>query len=146
MSDSGLTGDDPIPGGTQISVTIVLGAVLLIMGIVGFASGGRLLVFDVNPFHNGFHVLTGALAVTAGLYADGVYADEFNKAAGVVYGLLVLFQLIAPGAAEALMNANAADLWLHVGLALAFGGVGFALPDRETTRTDAAQPTDRSSR
>jgi hypothetical protein len=135
-----------MPGGTQVSVTVLLGATLLVAGIVGFASGGQLLVFGVNPFHNTFHLLTGALAVTAGLYADGVYADEFNKAAGVVYGLLVVFQLVLPEAAAALLNADLADLWLHVGLAVAFGGVGFALPDRDTRRTDAGQAADRSGR
>ncbi|MFC4448530.1 DUF4383 domain-containing protein [Halorussus aquaticus] len=146
MADSDLSGDDRIRGGTQISVTVVLGGVLLVMGIVGFASGGQLLVFGVNPFHNVFHLLTGALAITAGLYADGVYADEFNKTAGVVYGLLVIFQLVAPDAAAALLNADLADLWLHVGLALAFGGVGFALPDRERRATETGQAAERSGR
>lgn len=138
--------DDRLRGGTQISVTVVLGAVLIVAGIVGFASGGQLLVFGVNPFHNTFHLLTGALAVAAGLYANGVYADEFNKTAGVVYGLLVVFQLVAPETAEALLNADFADLWLHVGLALAFGGVGFALPDRETRPADAEETADGTGR
>ena len=146
MSESTLADDGRIPGGTQISVTLLLGVVLLIMGIVGFASGGQLLVFGVNPLHNVFHLLTGALAVAAGLYADGEYTDEFNKTAGVVYGLLVLFQLVAPDAAAALMNADLADLWLHVGLSLVFGGVGFALPDRDTRRTEADHPAERSGR
>lgn len=144
MGESELSDDGRIPGGTQISVTVLFGAVLLVAGIVGFASGGQLIVFGVNPFHNVFHLLTGAAAIAAGLYADGVYADEFNKTVGVVYALLVIFQLVAPGAAAALLNADLADLWLHIGLALAFGGVGFALPDRETRRAEAGQPADGS--
>ncbi|NEU58501.1 DUF4383 domain-containing protein [Halorussus sp. MSC15.2] len=146
MANSDLADDDRIPGGTQISVTVVLGGVLLVMGIVGFASGGQLLVFGVNPFHNVFHLLTGALAIVAGLYANGVYADEFNKTAGIVYGLLVIFQLVAPEVAAQLLNADFADLWLHVGLALAFGGVGFALPDRERSAAESGQVADRSGR
>ncbi|WP_435180689.1 DUF4383 domain-containing protein [Halorussus sp. AFM4] len=138
MADD-LTDDGRLRGGTQISATVLLGAVLLVAGIVGFAAGEELLVFGVNAFHNSFHVLTGVLAIAAGLYADGVYADEFNKAAGVVYGLLVIFQLLLPEAAAALLNADFADLWLHVGLALAFGGVGFALPDREASEVETGQ-------
>lgn len=146
MGQSDPTDGGRLRGGTQISVTVLLGAVLLVMGIVGFVSGGQLLVFGVNPVHNVFHLVTGALAVGAGLYANGLYADEFNKTAGVVYGLLVIFQLVAPDAAAALMNADLADLGLHVGLALLFGGVGFALPDRDRRPADATQPTDRSGR
>lgn len=146
MADSDLADDDRIPGGTQISVTVLLGAALLVVGIVGFAAGGQLLVFGVNLLHNVFHLLTGALAVTAGLYADGEYADEFNKTAGVVYGLLVIFQLVAPKMAAELLNVNLADFWLHVGLAVVFGGVGFALPDRERSAAETGQATDRSGR
>ena len=132
--------------GIQLSVTVLLGATLLVVGIVGFAAGEQLLVFGVNPLHNAFHALTGLLAVAAGLYANGEYADEFNKTAGVVYGLLVVFQLVAPAAAEALLNADTADLLLHVGLALAFGGVGFMLPDADTRRAEADRPADRDVR
>lgn len=136
-------GDDGyIPGGTQISVTVLLGTTLLIGGIVGFAAGDELLVFGVTPLHNALHALTGLLAVAAGLFEYGEYADEFNKAAGVVYGLLVVFQAVTPGLAEALLNAHAADLWLHIGLTLAFGGVGFLLPDRDTEAEPTAEPTD----
>ena len=146
MARTDSTDGGRLPGGTQVSVTVLLGAVLLVVGIVGFMSGGQLLVFGVNPAHNVFHLVTGALAVAAGLYANGLYADEFNKTAGVVYGLLVIFQLVAPGAAAALLNADLADLGLHIGLALLFGGVGFALPDRDRQPAEAAQPTDRRGR
>ena len=146
MARTDSTDGGRLPGGTQVSVTVLLGAVLLVVGIVGFMSGGQLLVFGVNPVHNVFHLVTGALAVTAGLYANGLYADEFNKTAGVVYGLLVIFQLVAPDAAAALLNADLADLGLHIGFALLFGGVGFALPDRDRRPAEAAQPTDRRGR
>ena len=132
--ESETTDEGYLRGGVQISVTVLVGAVLLVVGIAGFASGEQLFVFGVNPLHNVVHAVTGLAAVTAGLYRNGEYADEFNKTAGVVYGVLVVVQLVFPDFVAELLNAGTADLVLHILLAVVFGGVGFMLPDRDTDR------------
>jgi hypothetical protein len=100
----------------------VLGAVLLLVGIIGFFNNPVLGIFTVNSLHNWIHVLSGALGLVAGLTMNGRYAKTFNIGFGAIYGLVALLGLL---------EANAADDWLHVAIAAASLGVGFFADKRD---------------
>lgn len=118
-------------GNIQQGTATVGGALLAVAGLAGFLlPGDELIVFGVNLLHNSFHLLSGLLGIAAGTMAAGAYADEFNQAMGVIYGGLIVFQLVAPELAFQLLHADAADLWLHVALTALFGGVGFLIERR----------------
>jgi hypothetical protein len=62
----------------------VVGAVLTLVGVAGFLTGGMLFIFGVNALHNVVHLLSGVLGLAAGFYAGGQWARHYNQGFGVV--------------------------------------------------------------
>ncbi|WP_255195280.1 DUF4383 domain-containing protein [Halorarius litoreus] len=131
MAEANVTAGES--GGTsniQVTVALLFGAVLALVGVLGPVLGGAnndLIVFGRNYLHDAIHLLSGVAGLAAGYYAGGQYAGKYNKALGVVYALVtvlgfVLFDLFAN-----LIALNTADNVLHLALAIAFLAVGFAL-------------------
>jgi hypothetical protein len=117
-------------------LAILFGAVFLLVGILGFfpaltpanAEGERHLLglFEVDTVHNVVHLLSGAVALAAGLlsgYASRLYFKIF----GAVYALVTLVGMIS-GSALGLFHVNGADNFLHLALAVALLAIGFATP------------------
>jgi hypothetical protein len=91
-------------------------------------------IFHVNAAHNAVHLLTGVIALVAGMAGVGA-SKTFFKIFGVVYGLVaVLGFVVGDGMLLGLISNNAADTWLHVGIAAVSLIIGFA-PSSEPTRT-----------
>jgi len=128
----------------------LIGAVLLIAGIVGFfysASFGSpgevdavIGVLDVNAWHNIVHILSGALgllAFRAGLQASRTYALVF----GLVYIVVAIWGLIL-GDKESILGfipVNTEDNILHVILGVL--GIGaYAASNPETEAGAPRQP------
>lgn len=123
-------------------VAKILGAVLVVVGILGFipalvgAGGtGTLIMFGVNPLHNVIHLATGAILLAVGFMADGKNARMTNQVIGVVY-LLVAILGFAGILVPDLLNTTAdtvmhADNVLHLLLGIVLAGVGFGV--KETT-------------
>lgn len=108
----------------QPAAATLVGSILLLLGLAGFVSpGDQLLGLGVNPLHNLFHAVTGAIGVFVGYHRDGVWADEYNRGMAVIYGLLFLTWVVVPVVTEELLNAGFADAMLHLALALVFGVV-----------------------
>jgi hypothetical protein len=116
---------------------LVFGAVLLLMGIVGFfvspsfavgsaveANKGSLLGFDINGWHNVIHLLSGAVGLAmAGTPAT---ARLFALGFGVVYALVTVLGLITTSPLLGLIPINGADNVLHLLIAAAGIGAGLA--------------------
>jgi hypothetical protein len=130
----------------------IVGAVLLIAGIIGFfysASFGSpgnvdavFGILDVNAWHNLIHILSGALGLLAfasGWRSSRVYALVF----GVVYIVVAIWGFII-GAHESILGfipINTEDNVLHVILGvLGLAAYAMSEPRREvgTTRARAA--------
>lgn len=126
------------------SVAAVVGAVFVIVGILGFipgitshygdlsfaghGSGAKLLgLFQVSILHNIVHLLFGIVGVALAKTAEG--ARTYLVGGGVVY--LVLWLIGVIGAAD-WIPVNTADNWLHLGL-----GVGMIALGYVTSRTAA---------
>jgi hypothetical protein len=128
---------------------LVIGATLLIAGIVGFfynASFGTgddierdavLGILDVNGWHNVVHIASGAI----GLLVVGSYsgARVYALAFGGIYLLVALLGFIA-GDGEEILNlipVNTEDNFLHLLIGLAGVGAGLATP---STLAPSTQP------
>ena len=126
------------------SVAAVVGAVFVIVGILGFipgitshygdlsfaghGSGAKLLgLFQVSILHNIVHLLFGIVGVALAKTAEG--ARTYLVGGGVVY--LVLWLIGVIGAAD-WIPVNTADNWLHLGLGVGMIALGFV-----TSRTAA---------
>ena len=122
---------------------LVVGAVLLLAGVVGFAysasfgSPGEVDsvfgILDVNAWHNVVHIATGAL----GLLLFRAAAREYALGLGVVYVVVAIWGFLI-GDGESILGfipVNTEDNVLHLVLGLAGLAAGFA-----TRRAVAAPP------
>jgi uncharacterized protein DUF4383 len=110
----------------------VVGVVLLIVGLAGFAMP-HLLGMHLTPIHNIVHLLTAAIALYMGFAASYSAARTFSLVFGAVYLLLGVVGFVAPDVVTAVIGhptASAGDLMpdnlVHVVLGAAFLAVGLA--------------------
>jgi hypothetical protein len=118
---------------------LALGAVLVIVGILGFlaepsfavgngAHRGTLILFDVNGWHNVVHLLSGV----AGLALAGTAARArlFCIGYGTVYIVVTIlgFAVGDGGLLLSLIPINTADNLLHGAIALTALAIGLSTP------------------
>jgi hypothetical protein len=115
-------------------LSVIFGVVFLAIGILGFVPGitqeeHLLGIFHVNAAHNAVHILTGLIALAAGLASEHA-ATLFFRIFGVAYGLVAVLGFFA-GDQPILgfISNNAADTWLHVGIAAVSLILGFAVKE-----------------
>jgi hypothetical protein len=140
--DRGVARGDRNPRTPAQWYTLVFGAVLLLVGILGFISNSNFntgqhlradpfLGFDVNGWHNIVHIASGAV----GLLVIGSYrgARAYALGLGVVYLLVTLLGFIA-GDGDEILNlipVNTEDNFLHLLIGIAGIGAGLATPATE---------------
>jgi hypothetical protein len=113
----------------------VFGAIYILIGIVGFlvtgfddfagSTGDDLIVFEINPFLNLVHFLTG-LVFLAGASSLAA-ARSMNTLVGVAYIVMAILGIRGWLDFLAIDEGPVPDFWLHIGtgvLALFFGTVG----------------------
>jgi hypothetical protein len=128
------------------SVAAIVGAVFLLVGILGFIpgitthygdmtfaghdSGAMLLgVFQVSVLHNIIHLLFGAAGLV--MARTAALARTYLIGGGIIYGVVWLFGLIVDESSSAnFIPVNNADNWLHLILAVGMILLGVLLPMR----------------
>ena len=129
---------------------LAVGAVFLLVGILGFIPGittnfgdmnfighdseAKLLgIFQVNVVHNIVHLLFGVLGLAAARAWES--ARLFLLGGGIVYLVLWLYGIVIDfGSAANFVSLNTADNWLHLFLGIGMIGVGSIL-GRTAART-----------
>src|SRR3954447_12945885 len=125
--------------------SLVFGAVLLIVGIVGFfvnakfgtgskPPGDNLIVFRVNGWHNIVHIASGLVGLALARTAAG--ARLFALGFGIVYGIVTIYGLIAGSNVLGIVAINGADNVLH--LLIAAAGLAAYAASRTTAREPRA--------
>jgi len=124
----------------------VVGAVLTILGIIGFfysssfGSPGNVGdifgIFSVNGWHNVFHLATGLLGLAMAGYAARTYALGI----GLLYLVVAIWGFIIGGGDSILsiVPVNAADNVLHLIIGLVGLAAGAASPVRQRAARAAA--------
>ncbi len=120
-------------GGYAVTKTMatVFGVVFLLVGILGFIPGvtnDSMLfgLFHVNVAHNVVHLLSGAIALWAGMQS-AAYSKTYFQVFGVIYALVaILGFVVADGDVLGFISNNTADTWLHVVIAVIALYFGFA--------------------
>ncbi len=113
------------------NLAMVFGVVFLLIGVLGFVPGvtndGMLLgIFEVDAVHNVIHLLTGILAILAGMKG---MAKLYFKVFGVVYALVTILGFVAGGNILGLIQTNMADDILHLVIAVVALYAGFVMKD-----------------
>ena len=125
-------------------LSLVIGAVYLLVGVVGFFITGfdnffghdtneTIIGFEINPFHNIVHILIGAAGLLLARTLAG--ARTYGWLLAVGYGATFVYGLFAVGQTWDFLSLNWADNWLHLvsalaGLAIALGPVRNAVTGR----------------
>ena len=116
------------------TAAIVLGAVFILVGILGFIPNPLVSptgLFAVNTPHNLIHLVTGAAFLYGAFSSFG--ATLALKIFGAVYALVAIIGLFTSGnMLLGFVQVNHADHWLHVVLAAVILAAGFMLPDEAT--------------
>jgi hypothetical protein len=112
--------------GLQTTFSIILGAILLLVGVVGFFDELIFGLFSVNALHNLVHILSGAVPLWAGLWGGTKISRLWLKIFGIIYLLTAILGFLGLGT---FLAVNTADNWLHVVLGVVIAGVGFFAPD-----------------
>ena len=123
--------------------SIVVGAVFLLVGVLGFVPGitsnfdqltfaghhseaALLGLFNVSILHNIVHLLFGIAGVTLARTFDG--ARSYLVGGGIIYLVLFIYGLVIDHDSSAnFVPVNDADNWLHLILAIAMIGLGVVL-------------------
>src|SRR5581483_2277433 len=105
------------------TIALLFGVIFLVVGLLGFvpalAPNQMLLgIFHVNAAHNVVHLLSGVLALWAGL-SSVTYSRLYFRIFGVVYGLVAIPGFaVGKGMVLGIISNNTADAALHVLIAL----------------------------
>jgi Domain of unknown function (DUF4383) len=126
--------------------SLVFGATLLLVGIVGFianssfgsgsnVNGSDLIIFEVNGWHNLVHIASGLVGLA--LWRNPATARLFALGFGAVYGLVTLYGFIDGNDVIGLIPVDTADNLLHLAIAATGIAAGLASTDRRraTART-----------
>jgi hypothetical protein len=119
--------------------SLTLGAVLVLVGLVGFlvepsfavgdnAQRGTLILFDINGWHNVVHLLSGIVGLA--MAGTAAKARLFSIGYGIVYVLVTIlgFAVGDGGLLLSIIPINTADNVLHLAVAVTGIGVGLASP------------------
>jgi hypothetical protein len=127
--------------------SLLFGAVLLVVGIVGFVAdssfdtggnvqGDDLIVFEVNGWHNLVHIASGLVGLALARTAAG--ARAFALGFGAVYLIVTIWGFADGESVLGLLPVNDADNFLHLGIAVLGLAAGLASSPREGARAAAA--------
>ncbi len=132
---------------------LVVGAVFLLVGVLGFVPGittsygdlqfaghmsdAKLLgIFQVSILHNIVHLLFGVAGVLMARTVAG--SRSYLVGGGVIYLVLWIYGLvIGMDSAANFVPVNHADNWLHLVLGVAMVALGFVLAPKGSGRTAA---------
>ena len=97
-------------------LTLILGVVFLILGVLGFVQNPVLGLFEIDTMHNAVHLLSGAAALicwSKGLGTTKMYLLVF----GAIYGVVAVLGFVKPSPLLGLITVNMMDNYLHTGIA-----------------------------
>ena len=107
---------------------MVVGAVLVLLGLLGFVQAPILGIFGVNMAQNILHLVGGALGLWLGYSGSG---KNYNMGLGIVAAVVAVLGLVPPTATllESIFAINPAITWLHAGVAVVSLGVAFGVKE-----------------
>ncbi|MBI3026733.1 DUF4383 domain-containing protein [Candidatus Woesearchaeota archaeon] len=107
---------------------MVIGAVLVLLGLVGFVQAPILGIFGVNPAQNVLHLVGGAVMLWFGYKGSGKTANMVLGVVAAVVGVLGLVPVVKELLAS-LFAINMAITWLHLAVAVVSLGVAYGVKE-----------------
>ena len=85
----------------------ILGAILILVGLIGFVNNPIFGLFGVNVLHNLIHIVTGAALVYGGM-AGGSTMGLIARVFGIIYAIVTVGSFV-PGLNDLLNKALTSD-------------------------------------
>lgn len=113
----------------------IFGAVLLILGVLGFVPGASIQleglphlfgIFAHDATFNIVHIVTGAIGLLAA--SSDRYAKWYLQIFGIIYALIAVAGFLQGDTVIGLFTVNMAGNLLHFGLSIGLLLAGFTLP------------------
>ncbi len=108
----------------MILFTRILGALLIVLGIVALVQNPVLGLFQIDSTLATSHIITGIIALGAA-FAGKSYTRLFLIVFGILWALLAIIGFVNNGDVFGLLTTNRADSYVHAVIALASLWVGF---------------------
>ncbi|MBI3035001.1 DUF4383 domain-containing protein [Candidatus Woesearchaeota archaeon] len=107
---------------------MVIGAVLVLLGLVGFVNNPILGLFGVNAAQNILHLVGGGLGIWLATKGSG---KAFNMWAGVVALVVGVLGLVpgVSGLLASIFGINAAISYLHIAVGIVSLGVAYGVKE-----------------
>ncbi|MEI6400079.1 MAG: DUF4383 domain-containing protein [bacterium] len=121
-------------------VTMILGVVVLLVGLLGFVNNPVLGIFAVDAIHNLIHIIVGIVLIMG---AKGANTAKTLKTVGIVVILVALLGFFVSndeGKILGLIMSNSAANWLHLILGVVFVGLSMKDSNKMATTTPS-QPS-----
>ena len=110
------------------NIVMAIGAILVLVGIIGFWNDPVFGIFEVDTLHNLVHLGTGAIMIWMAMSGMARLSAQIF---GVVYGLVAVLGLVLPGdMLLGLLEVNLHDDILHLVLAIVFLYAGFMMKEK----------------
>ncbi|HEX7022548.1 MAG TPA: DUF4383 domain-containing protein [Trueperaceae bacterium] len=118
----------------QRLATLLISAILTVLGLVGFFSGTQLFGLGSDALHNSLYLLAGII----GLAADWQdRSNTYNRAAGAFFLLVAVLGFVAAGLGGTTLEVTSADNVFHLVLGAVLAAIGFAPKTLGRWRTTA---------
>ena len=142
-------GDDDLSQSPARLFCLVVGATLVLVGVLGFIAesafdtgggvdGENFIIFEVNGWHNVVHIASGLFLLALMRRHDTARLAALSF--GAIYGVVTLIGLIDGKDVLGVFPVNPADNILHIALTIAAFAAGLA-PPRDRTRVNAPRTT-----
>lgn len=121
---------------------LIFGVIFVLVGILGFIPNplvGMNGIFDTNTAHDVVHLLLGIVLLVVAFWAP-TQSALWLKILGVVYLLVALLGFFSGSPLLGFIEANSADNWLHVVLAVVLFLAGWFAKDDMMMKSAAAMP------
>lgn len=110
----------------QKTYAMVMGAVLVLVGLIGFVNAPILGIFGVNTAQNLLHLVGGALMLYYGNKGSGKTA---NQTLGIISAVVAVLGFVpgANGLLASIFAINRAITYLHAAIAVVSLGVAYGV-------------------
>ncbi len=125
---------------TSKNVSLAFGLPFIAAGFLGFTQNPVLSpngLFEVNMMHNLLHISVGAVFIIGAMLSERAARRTLQSLAILGVALAVLGFVAKSNLLLGLVHVNAADKWLHAGLAIVIVAAAFGIPKPQASQASS---------
>ena len=113
----------------QKTYAMIIGAVLVLLGLVGFVNAPVLGIFGVNVAQDVLHLVGGAVIIWLAMKGSAKPTNMWTGIVALVVGLLWFAEGLDGGLLASIFAINAAISYLHIAVGVVSLGVAYGVKE-----------------